>query len=79
MLGGGDMLGGGEYLHKQNSFRMRMQKLKKKKKEGRVRLGHSECVEIGTGSRPYIYPIQGVQLAYCHGKERMRTEGSFLT
>jgi hypothetical protein len=32
MLGGGDMLGGGEYLHKQNSFRMRMQKLKKKKR-----------------------------------------------
>jgi hypothetical protein len=53
MLGGGDMLGGGEYLHKQNSFRMRLQRLKKKK-EGRVRLGHSECVEIGTGSRPYI-------------------------
>jgi hypothetical protein len=34
------MLGGGEYLHKQNSFKMRLHKLKKK--EGRVRSGHSD-------------------------------------
>jgi hypothetical protein len=74
------MLGGGEYLHKQNSFRVRLQRLKKK--DGRVRLWDSAehlvfCVRRSERAADHIY-IQFKEYSSLTAMERKEWGRGFL-